>query len=311
MPWLLVLPLLTLAHFHPRMGSLMRCRGGEVAVDAEEGAVDPAEDGRPVSVTVATSFGSTFLDKKKRLQLPRNSSVASLKELIESKFPANPPVRLQRLFAGTRYMRDEDLVGNFTSASTLLVLLDMPSGTSVYNKSLTVEQALEAYSALTVQQTFLADKLKSLFSNEPPSPSDETTVIPESTTYRDLFISLNESLYYTYQEDIIDALEAEKEPETITDDTAAWRLSRKPQSPLVAAFAKEFDINLRSFKNFVYFSFLFTFFSYFGTSTEFSSKLLLTMVPMMWVSKLRQLRIVLKVSYLLTSLSRIHTSVVS
>lgn len=291
-PWLL-LPMLTYAHI--RLGAFLRLRGGEVAV--EEPAVDPVFDNRPIAVTVTTSFGSAFLDKKKRVQLPRNSTVADLNTLIELKFPANPPVQLQRLFAGMRHMRDEDLVGNFTSAANLVVLLDMPSGTSVYNKTLTIEQALEAYTALTVQQTFIADKLKSLFSHGIQSPANDSEIVPESTIYRELFMVLNESLYSTYQADINDALEAEKEPETVTDDTAAWRVKQRQRSPLVAAFAKEFDINLRSFKSFVYFSFLFAFFSYFGTSTEFSSKLLMTMVPMMWVSKLRQLRILLKVSH--------------
>lgn len=254
------------------------------------------EEEGPVSVLVSTSFGSQFLDKKKRLQLSRNSTIEELKQLIEQKFPANPPVQLQRLFAGIRYLSDDDRLGNVSTGSSAMILLDMPSGTSIYNKTLTIYQALEAYAALTVQQTFIGDKIKALYSPN-SAPLNISDITPESAIYRDIFLSVNTSLYKTYAADILQALEDEKEPEVVSGDTAAWRTADTPQhSPLVAAFAKEFDINLRSFKNFMYFSFLFAFFSYFGTNSEFSSQLLLALVPIMWVSKLRQLRLLTKLT---------------
>jgi hypothetical protein len=295
---LVALLLLNGASCHIGTARLLRLTGGNLVDEAtpvDEPVIDISLDASPVGVMVTTSFGSQFLDKKKRIQLKRNSTIAELKEMIEQKFPANPPVVLQRLFSGLRYLQDDDLIGNITTGPNVQVLLDMPSGTSVYNKSLTISQALEAHSSLIVQQTYLADKLKSLYESSSQQPLNASEVTPDSAVYRELFVSLNESIYRNYQEDIWDALELEKEPEAFTEDTAAWRGPSKPRSPLVALFAKEFDINLRSFKSFVYFSFLFAFFSYFGTSTEFSSQILIAMVPVMWVSKLRQLRLVSKV----------------
>jgi hypothetical protein len=227
-------------------------RGGS----SDGGVLEDKEDTSPITVVVSTSFGSTFLDKKKRIQISRNSSVAQLKDLIEAKFPASPPVQLQRLFLGVRHLQDEEVLGNITTTNAQ-ILLDMPSGTSVYNKSLTIAQALEAYSSLIVQQTYLGDKLKSMFGDKNKNAANVSEFTPESSVYRELFISLNDSLYKAYSDDIMDAFEIEKEPETIEDDTAPWRAGTKKRSPLVAAFAKEFDINVRSFKSFIYFSFLF------------------------------------------------------
>lgn len=249
---------------------ILSIRGGAAEAVAEE-----QEQTGPLSVLVSTSYGSSFLDKKKRLQVPRNTTVAELKAMIEQKFPANPPCELQRLFFGVRYLRDEDRLGNLTSASVAPILLDMPSGTSVYNKSMSIAQALEAYSSLVVQQAYLANTLKSLYeyprsttseeyasrgalpkgiSTSTTESSDTSSIQPESIVFRDMFKSLNESLYATYAADISSALELEKEPETVTDDTAPWRGAPKQRSPLVAAFAKEFDINVRTLKMFIYFS---------------------------------------------------------
>ena len=248
---LLLLTCLQKSHASPLFPtSILNLRGGN-----EAATLSKADETTPVSVLVSTSMGSSFLDKKKRVQISRNSTIADLKELIESKFPASPPKQLQKLFLGMRYLSDLEQLGNITSGNSIQILLDMPSGTSVYNKSLSISQALEAYSALTVQQAYLGDQLKRLHSNSNAEMSVIDTM-PESIAYRSLFLSLNETLYRTYAEDIHAALEIEKEPDVITQDTLAWRGGLKRRSPLVAAFAKEFDINLRSFRSFLYFSFL-------------------------------------------------------
>jgi hypothetical protein len=231
-------------------------RGGQDTSTLTANDDDSLSQSAPISIMVSTSFGSSFLDKKKRLSLSRNTTISQLKSIIEQKFPANPPEQLQRLFYGLRHLRDEDILGNISSSSSAQILLDMPSGTSVYNKSMNLAQALEAYASLIIQQTYLGEKLKAVYTNtltQLPS-NDASEIQPDSILYRDMFMSVNESIYTDYYTDIIDALEIEKEPDTLTDDTAAWRGVAKQRSPFVVAFAKEFDINLRSFKSFIYFS---------------------------------------------------------
>ena len=59
-------------------------------------------------------------------------------------------------------------------------------------------------------------------------------------------------------------------------------------------------MNFRGIKHYLYYSVLLVVFAYFGTNTSVSSKFLLLMVPFLWVSKVRQLRIAFKlVSYVL------------
>lgn len=55
--------------------------GGDISGKAAESVSDTC------SVIISTSLGSTFLDKKKRLNVPRNTTVSELKELLHQKFP--------------------------------------------------------------------------------------------------------------------------------------------------------------------------------------------------------------------------------
>lgn len=248
-------PLVKRSHF----GKIMRVRGGS---DAATSGVNSNEAAAPVencAILVSTSVGSVFLDKKKRLTISRNSTIAELKSLIEKKFPGCPPTGLQRLFLGARALSDEELVGNITITTPTPILLDMLSGTSVYNKTLSISQALEAHAALIVQQSYLGAKMMASYNDVPEKEANETTSAPvhlESGLYRDMFDSVNRTLYETYSEDIAEALEREREPETHTDDTAAWRGKRKETTPLTAALAKEFDLNMRGIRSFLYYSVL-------------------------------------------------------
>merc|ERR1712070_1260247 len=96
---------------------------------------------------------------------------------------------------------------------------------------------------------------------------------------------------------IEEALMQEREPELVSSDTSAWRDAdgQKPtkQTPLAAAVAKEFDLNWRGVRNFVYYSLLLVIFSAFGTNTRTASSFLLAMIPCLWVTKLRQLRFIM------------------
>ena len=279
-----------------------KLRGG--AADVEEVASSSSSsnnivvDDGPCAILVSTSVGSMFLDKKKRLSVPRNSTVGELKGLIEKKFPGCPPIPLQRLFVGIRLLQDDEVIGNITTTSPTPILLDMMSGVSVYNKTLSISQALEAHVASIVQQSYLGTKLRETFTTSiATSTSNDTSsvMLPDSSYYRDMFDVVNRTLYETYGEDIAEALELEKEPETMADDTRAWRNPQQETKPLAAALAKEFDLNGKGIKSFVYYSVLLGIFALYGTTSPAAGQFLFFMVPVLWISKLRQLRLVFKI----------------
>eukprot|EP01035_Chromulina_nebulosa_P025729 gene25729-33600_t len=261
-----------------------------------------------LSVVVSTSFGSSFLDKKKKFTLASNSTIFDLKEQIASKFPGSPPVEIQQLYFSSRHLNDDsELVSNISSMQPVPILLDVISGNSVYNRTLSVRQSLEAYVSTVVQQSFIGKKLNSLYSRSLSPVEAVSTIQMEAIAFRSMFHELNDTLYTSYGEEIRAALQAERDPETTAADTAAWRdPNRKKASPLTAALAKEFDLNVRGLVNFLYYSLVLMFFACFGTTGSSLSLPLLAIVPLMWVSKLRQLRLLAKIAlYLvLPSLSK-------
>jgi len=284
---------------------LHRCiklRGGEEKATAEV-EEEEKEEKPPCVVLVSTNVGSSFLDKKKRLTLAGNGTVADLKMEIQQRFPGSPPAGLQKLYFGIKKLRDEDVVSNLSALQPLPVMLDMLTGTSVYNKSMSISQALEAYASLAAQQAYIGENLRSLFmandekqSENQEEVGEEALQVPESAAYTSIFEAINGSIYATYAQDIAEALEEEKEPETFSADTAAWRSAKKEKQPLTMALAKEFDLNGRGLKSFAYYSILLGIFAWFGTNTQLSSKFLICCVPFLWVSKLRQLRILAKLA---------------
>ena len=281
-------------------------RGGSTDIDTKDNYNNEEQQG-PCTILVSTSVGSSFLDKKKRLTISRNATVADLKQQVQSKFPGSPPISLQKLFYGVKSLKDDDVIGNITTASSIPILLDMLTGTSVYNKTMSITQALEAYASVIVHQAYIGDKMKDQYASlTPPSSSsseietsnnttnEANTDIMETALYREMFESVKKSLYDTYAEDIFQALEEEKEPETITGDTAAWRGEQAEVGPLNELLAKQFDMNFKSVKSFTYYSILLAIFAYFGTNTSLSSQFLIAMVPVLWISKVRQLRLAFK-----------------
>ena len=255
------------------------------------------------NIIISTAYGSTFLDKKKKLVIPKNHTILDLKGQLYSKFPGSPPIELQKLYFNSRYLSDYELIGNISMLSPLPILLDMISGTSVYNKSMSVSQALEAYISTVIQQAFIGFKLQSLYShnsnnniNNNSSSSSSAITVMDTIYFRELLMSMNQSLYDRYQADITAALRDEQEPEVVAADTLAWRSpSKKTMSPLTLAIAKEFDLNIRGIKNFLYYSIVLMVFAYFGTTTSSSTTALLFMIPVLWISKLRQLRLLSKI----------------
>jgi hypothetical protein len=207
-----------------------------------------------VDVLVTTSLGSSFLDKKKRLTLPANLTVFELKLQLSSKFPGSPPVGLQRLFYASRLLNDSEVLGRTTTLSPLPLVLDMISGTSAYNRTLSIRSSIEAYVSTLVHQAYIGAKIRDQLRPEEQAPT------LESPYYGDLFQQLNASVYEQYKDDIAAALELEKEPDVRSTDTDAWRSdgalgqSERPVNPLSAALAKEFDLNWRGLRNFAYYS---------------------------------------------------------
>lgn len=203
-------------------------------------------------VLVSTALGSTFLDKKKKLTMNKNDTVVDLKLQLLTKFPGSPPVPLQKLYYSNRLLKNTELLGNISSLSPLPIVLDMISGTSVYNRSMSIAQSLEAYVATVVQQAYIGSKLQ-----QTHKPDDSSVQAAMDTPYfRELFHSINASLYEKYGEDIELAKEAEREPEAESADTAPWRSGAGSANvrPLAAAIAKEFDLNWRGLRSFVYYS---------------------------------------------------------
>ena len=237
-------------------------RGGSSAVKVEESKDDGnvlVRGNKTLSVLVSNFMGTPFLEKKKKLEIPRNATVADLKVILQQKFPGNPPLMLQNLFFGMRKLQDDEMLGNITTLSPITILIDVISGTSSYNKTMTISQALNAAVSLATHQAYLGEQLHKSYRrilNSENNISDSSDTM-ETAFYRDMLTSLNETMFSTYSEDIQEALEKEKEPDIVTADTAAWRTpGAKKQNPLAVAFAKEFDMNLKSLKGFVYYSIL-------------------------------------------------------
>lgn len=206
-----------------------------------------------VAVIVSTAFGSAYLDKKKKFLLLSNATLLDLNEQIAKKFPGSPPAQLQRIFFSSRHLNNSsENIANISAMRPIPLILDTICGTGVYNRTMSISQALEAYVASVVQQSFIGSKIKALYQQQDSSNTSEKM---ESIAYRKMFLSLNESVYSTYEEEIKAALQEERNPDTLSPDTAAWRSKgHKKVSPLAAALAKEFDLNIRGLKSFLYYS---------------------------------------------------------
>jgi hypothetical protein len=267
-----------------------------------------------LDIFITTSVGSAVLDKKKKLCVPSNTTVYELKQLIQQKFPGSPPVILQRIFHTDQLLsNDSQLLMNVTSIrSNPVLLLDMITGSGGYNRNFSIHQAIEAYASTVVHLAYIGDKLKTVITSN-TEPDDEISSSSSSSAlfsgiemlyYRELFDIVNASLFEKYAVDIAYAKEIEKNPEYFSPDTAKWRVnteeqegnvSPKSSSPLLAAIAKEFDLNINGIKSYLFFSVILLVTALLGSSSETGSFMILACIPLLWISKLRQLRLVFKV----------------
>lgn len=257
--YLVVFPLTECRSFVSSPGRTMRILGGSTEIENRE------EKKENVNILVTTSIGTSFLDKKKKFLLPSDTTVQDLKQMIHQKFPGTPPTSLQKLYYQSQLLANDsqtlhevmDTTGGVSDQ--MPILLDMIVGTASYQKNFTVSQALEAYASSVVQLAYIGDKLRSLSFHEDviENESDKSSVM-DSLYYRELFEMVNQSLFERYSEDITDALEREKNPEYDSPDTAKWRnpSHTRQLSPLIGAIAKELDLNLFSFKRYLFFTFV-------------------------------------------------------
>lgn len=224
---------------------------------------------QPVSVTVSVSVGVSYLDKTRKILVSRNSTVRDLKNAIHHKFPSNPPPELQRLFWGRNLLQDDTVLESIASSNHIPVLLDMLAGTATYDRPFTVSQALEAYAASIVQQTYITDQLsRSLRYEATHDQSDGAARAPAEGVdeaechlldHWDLFRAVNESLHRRHAEEVAAALTSERNPDAASPDTSPWRgppSSRHAVSPLSTALAKEFDLNGKAARTYCYLSVL-------------------------------------------------------
>lgn len=215
---------------------------------------NPVEGSSDVIVT--TTVGVNILDRRKKLHLARNSTILEVKRQLNAKFPGCPPLALQRLFYSEMLLDDSVIIGSLSTLSPIVLELDMITGTSAYNRTMAVAQAVEAYVATLVHQTYLGTKLHELTTSGVNSSLTSST--HESMAYAELFKTLNDSIYEKYGEEIRLAIEAEKEPDVASADTAAWRGALDGPAPVVRplamALAKEFDLNWRGVRHFTYYT---------------------------------------------------------
>jgi hypothetical protein len=204
------------------------------------------------NIVVLTSFGSSFLDKRKKFNIPVTTSIADLKEMIEQKFPGSPPFPLQRLFFAGRLLEDSETVENITADSpSPVILLDMMTGTAGYHKNLTISQAIEAYVSCVTQQTYIGEKLKALLASEWPDAS-----VIESYKYQEIFQAINASVYENCSDFIRLALEKEKNPEVVSSDISKWNNLNSQINPLIIAFVKQFDLTPNEIRRYLFFTFI-------------------------------------------------------
>ena len=58
---------------------------------------------------MATAVGSRFLDKKVDVNLEDETlTIGELKDMLTMRFPGGPPRSLQRLFLGSRLLKDDE-----------------------------------------------------------------------------------------------------------------------------------------------------------------------------------------------------------
>ena len=211
-----------------------RVRGG-ASVSASSTSPQRTRDTTVGDITIflTSNFGlSPFLQKTQKIKIPRNASVAKLKEIIQEKFPGHPPIGLQNLYLESKILRSDKILGHLTNKIVLTIQLDLMSGTMMYNRTFALSKAIDAYISLEVHEAYLNNKLTEVIISPSSSQSKISNsmrhMLPDSFKYRQLYKKLNESFYETYASDIKAAFEAEKDPSIEAEDTRRWQSATIP-----------------------------------------------------------------------------------
>ncbi len=243
-----------------------------------------------ISVLVSTRGGSPFLDKSKRLVMGLNSTVLQLKQMIQQKFPGNPPSQTQKIYLGLQLLLNNQTLSELSPAPTISLLLDMFCGTTSYNRTMSVQQCVEAWASVQVQQAFVARQLHNAFALLASASTSTAHSAPcealtgsgeemETCAFRDMFLFLNETFASSVCAEVEAARDRERSAEVAALDTEAWRVLQdttsplpargssqwgkergrgRSKTPLAAAVARVVDINPRRASQLAYLSLLLT-----------------------------------------------------
>lgn len=205
-----------------------------------------------MTILVTSNFGaSPYLRKAQKFSVFRNESVVRLKEVLEKKFPGQPPVSLQTLYVDSKtLLRDDDVWGNLTNKQALSVQLDLLSGTALYNRtpSLSISKAIDAYISLSVHEAYLSNKLTEELTSSPPLQT------PDSVRYRDLYKKLNESFYLEFGPAVREAQEAERDPSLVETSVEEPPQEISSLTPLPSFLREQAMLSDRDMTRFTYWS---------------------------------------------------------
>ena len=82
---------------------LLQLRGGATAESSRSSR-------KLLHVSVSSSLGTRWLDRHCTLHVKPETTVKELKDSVATSFPGKPPATIQRLFFGTKLLKDEDRV---------------------------------------------------------------------------------------------------------------------------------------------------------------------------------------------------------
>lgn len=232
------------ALFHSRQATVFRGGSAVQSPPSIRQALSALPNGaqlesRPVVVTV--SAGSRYLDRRRLLRVKSTSSIADVRASLREQFPGLPPVKLQRLYLGSKLLADEDVISELTDLSPVPLSLDLLTGTGIYNRTvLSVADALEMLTALEVHSTANSELQRQLRGGVTDIDQSDS---PRIERLELLFREQNNSLYKTWAADIQRAQTAERNPEKDAVDTAGWRRSSNKEPPMRWGILNVLDMN--------------------------------------------------------------------
>jgi hypothetical protein len=226
-------------------------RGGQSSSGVAMGGVDSKSASSNINSIVAVvtiSLGNRFTDKSRRFTVRSNMSILEFKTMLETKYPGCPPVALQRLWFGTRVLKDDDIIGSLSSVEIHIVpitldVLPRLGFDSYVSKLTSTSRILEAYSAVRTYQTFLENSMQNILDARGDGRI-LTSPDFQLSRYRQLIQHINKTIYEKCSAQIAVSSLQERSPILRTSDTHIW-IDNEPVtlSPAAKALANYFDMN--------------------------------------------------------------------